>query len=288
MKNVANKIIESTDKIYSEQLQAINNLTVHLENDSLNLANVKLVISKDNLDNMNSGLGLFYTNTHSRIGILTSTENLRHLYVLLIFAFYFLIVIITLLAIRKRWHCFILFLSVVFLLSLPVLIAFSGLLASHFFVQADFCKNVYNAIHNGDFPVNDLRLGYYVSCFSVSTRSSLYAFRWEIDTYENQLSQYYGDGSTFNADQFIAYTDFKNQIDDLRKNNLNNLIGCNHVYEELVFAETKFCSLGMNWTYSLFITISWLFLIVLLFAYSVNRMKPLVEKRKHEIDVSFL
>lgn len=288
MNNVANNIKQSSVNIYSEQLQAINNLTVYLENNSQNLPNITLEISKDNLNKMNSGMGLFYTNTISRIGDLISKDNLRHLYVMLIVTFYVLIIIITVIAIRKRWHGFILFLSVIIILSLPVLIAFSGLIASHFFAQADFCKNVYDAIYNGSFPVNDKRLGYYVSCFSISTRSTLYSLRWELDSYQNQLSQHYGNNSTSTPDELLVYTNVKNNIDSVRTNSLNKLIGCNHVYEEIVFAETNFCKLGMNWTYSLFIIISWLFLIVLLFSYSVNRMKPLVEKRKHEIDVRYL
>ena len=214
---------------------------------SQNLTDVPLEISQANLASMNSGLSLYYANTISRLNYITTFEEKRNLYMILTLTFYILVAFLSIVANRRRWPGFILFLSIVLLLTLPVLIAFSGFLAAHYFVQADFCENVYDAMYNDYFPVYDRRIGYYVSCFSASTKSSLFAFKWELDSYEAQITQQYGN-STSTPEEFILSTNIINQIEKVRTNSINDLIGCTHVYENIIYAEANFCKLGMNWT----------------------------------------
>ncbi len=221
------------------------------------------------------------------MAFLKSLENERNLTIIITFVFYLLIAALSLLGFRKRWPGFLLFLSIILLFTLPVLIAFGGLIASHYFIYADFCEDVYDAVYNNKFPVFDRRIGYLTSCFSAKTKAEIYSFKYELESYENQLLQKYGE-ATLTEQESKAYSTVMNSIKTFKSDHLNIIIECRHVYENILFAEKEFCKDGMNWTYSLFTSMSWLFLIIFLCSYAINRLKPLVEKRKSEIEVSLI
>lgn len=245
---------------------------------------VQLKITKENLENINSEIKLFHTNTEERIDFLSKWENRRNLFIIITFAFYLLIGTLSFLGFSKRWPGFLLSLSIIILFTLPLLIAFGGLLASHYFVYADFCEDVYDAVYNNKFPICDKRIGYFISCFNAKTKAAIYSFKYELESYENALSQNYGESSLTQVESEV-YSTIINSINTFKSNHLYPLIECNHVYSNILSAEANFCKYGMNWTYSLFTSMSWLFLILLLCSYAINRLKPLVEKRKNEIEV---
>lgn len=74
-------------------------------------------------------------------------------------------------------------------------------------------------------------------------------------------------------------------IKNTKDNTLNYLIGCRNVYETVEYVEARVCKDGMNWSYKLVSSYTWFCLIIFLVSFAINRMKPLVEKKKSEIEV---
>ena len=68
--------------------------------------------------------------------------------------------------------------------------------------------------------------------------------------------------------------------------NLDSLINCNHVYQGITFAESKVCSDGSLKLWKLNIYYIWLFISIFFFAVAINKLKPLIEKKKLEIEVN--
>lgn len=67
--------------------------------------------------------------------------------------------------------------------------------------------------------------------------------------------------------------------------NINSIIGCNHVYEGITFAESKICNYGISDMWALMGFYIWLFISVFFFAVSIDKLKPLIDKKKLEIEV---
>jgi hypothetical protein len=67
--------------------------------------------------------------------------------------------------------------------------------------------------------------------------------------------------------------------------NLNSIIGCNHVYEGITFAESRICSQGISNMWALIGFYIWLFISVFFFSISIDKLKPLIDKKKLEIEV---
>ena len=70
--------------------------------------------------------------------------------------------------------------------------------------------------------------------------------------------------------------------------NLNYIIGCTHVFEGITFAESNVCNGGMSDLWYLIYFYIWLFLSVFFFAVAINKLKPLIEKKKLEIEVIYI
>lgn len=140
------------------------------------------------------------------------------------------------------------------------------------------CQDVHDAIYQNKFPIADVGIGYLTSCFNSKTKASLFSFAYELELESTEVGE----------KDYEANLNLQNQLKNFRQNTLDELISCKHVYETVEFVESRFCVNGMKWSNYLISCYSWLFIIIFLSAYAVNRMKPLVEKKKNEIEVNYL
>lgn len=60
---------------------------------------------------------------------------------------------------------------------------------------------------------------------------------------------------------------------------------CEHVYKDVVFIEENVCKTGMHDMLALTQLYFWQSLVVLLVAVGVNRLKPIVDKKKYQFEV---
>jgi hypothetical protein len=218
-----------------------------------------------------SDLQDFYNNSQTRMDWVAKWENLRNYLTILSFLLYVLFAIFALLGYYKRWPYTLLFLSIVIAFTIPVLVSMEGFLASYYFIYTDLCVDVHGAIYQNKFPITDTGLGYYTSCFNAQTKSRLYSSRYEI---EEMISKKIEDPE-------------KEKSANIFKEYLDRAIKCDNVYSNVVNLEEQFCKNGLSWSKNLLASVPWLVIVVLIFAYAVNRLKPLVEKRKSEIDVKY-
>ena len=75
-----------------------------------------------------------------------------------------------------------------------------------------------------------------------------------------------------------------NSLKLVQDENLKSLLGCENVYKVIPAIEGNFCYKGMNWINSIISLLTWVLLILLIFAISINRLEILVWKKKTEID----
>jgi hypothetical protein len=265
----------ATNKITSEALPQILDLGKKL--------NEKVGgIDANNLDNLNSRMTSYTLNSLTRLNNTLLFEKRRNSISVFIFLFYLFICALSFFGFFYRKSNLLLGLSIILLISLPLLVFFEGITASYYFFYADFCQSIHDSIYENKFPVADIGLGYLMSCFNAQTKSSLYSFAYEVDVVESQLKS----GSITNLD-YDSAASVEKSILFVKENYLNDLLGCKIVYDQVVSVEQKFCVNGIRWTQSLLSSYTWLFFIILLCAYAVNRLKPLVEKKKQEIEVNF-
>jgi hypothetical protein len=102
----------------------------------------------------------------------------------------------------------------------------------------------------------------------------------------NIQSKINSNSSDVNSTNQEYYIKLNNKIENLQSLYLNDLIGCQHVYDGIEYMEYRVCRQGIKYSYYLIACYSWLFLAILLFAVAVNKLKPLVEKKKSELEVN--
>ena len=130
------------------------------------------------------------------------------------------------------------------------------------------CSKVYSAMYENEFPVANQGLGYYINCLERQTKSQLYTINYQME----QVVQ-------SSTDQAV-----KAQIKSVQEDNLKPLLECENVYNVIPKIEGNFCYKGMNWINSIISLLTWVLLILLIFAISINRLEILVWKKKTEID----
>ena len=130
------------------------------------------------------------------------------------------------------------------------------------------CGKVYTAMYENEFPVANQGIGYYINCLERQTKSQLYTINY-------QMEQVY---------QSTTEQAVKDKIKPVRDENLKSLLGCENVYKVIPAIEGNFCYKGMNWINSIISLLTWVLLILLIFAISINRLEILVWKKKTEID----
>ena len=68
---------------------------------------------------------------------------------------------------------------------------------------------------------------------------------------------------------------------------LESIINCSHVFSGVTFAEEILCAEGENTVWYLIQYFLYLLISVFFFGVAINKLKPLIEKKKLEIEVKF-
>lgn len=275
--NDTNVLIKTGNtEILTSHLSSLTNVTVLLQADFN-------TIDLDNFNALSSGLKTYVNTTSFRLDNANGWENRRSLITVLIFVFYLLVIAFVFVGFFKRWSNFLLGMSILLLFSLPVILLFEGVITTYYFIYSDVCQEVHDAIYENKFPISDKGLGFFVSCFNSKTKSALYSYAYQLDQVDNEIKIRLNSNTT-NSEDFETYVKFQKEIKTAKEDHLSKLIECSHVYNSVTFYEDRFCVNGMAWARFLLSSYTWLFLIIFLTAYAVNRMKPVVEKKKSEIE----
>jgi hypothetical protein len=154
------------------------------------------------------------------------------------------------------------------------MVFFMGFTTTAYFIYSDICQEVYEAIYENKFPIDNKGMGYLVSCFDSATKASLHSFDYQV----NSVESYIKSNSLQNTFSLL------NEIKNAKNTTLKPLLECEHVYRSIQNFERVVCANTMDWSKELLTCYSFLFVIILISAISVNRLKPLVDKKKDEID----
>jgi hypothetical protein len=247
---------------------------------------------KDNTDHsivtdtsiITNGLEKYMNVTLDHTNSISKFESGRNIASILIFVFYIIMAGLSFLSFFKRWPRTLLALSIILLVSLAGLLIFEGVTAVYYFVYSDACTAVHGAIYENQFPVYGQGLGWIISCFDSQTRGAINSFHNEVQSISDALTKQLKLGAKDSA----TLTSVQAQITATETDYIQPLIKCNHVYDGVQYFESNFCKTSMKNAYRLVESYTWLFLIVLLCAVAVNRLKPLVEKKKSELEVSLI
>lgn len=240
-----------------------------------------------NFKNLTDGVKMYQDNNKERMDFMDSFEGSRNLFNLLIFFFFLLIILISLLCFFKRWPVVLLVLSIVLLFTLPLILFFQGATASYYFVYSDFCDSIHDAMYENQFPVYNKGLGYFLSPFDAKTKATLWTFSWEIDQTLIKLEAEKSKEPVSFA-QFQKILEMIKKFTKTRDGGLKDLMQSLHLVKTVEYTENRLCKNGLDWTFSLVKSYTYLFFCILIMAIAVNRMKPLVEKKKNEIEVKFI
>ena len=167
-----------------------------------------------------------------------------------------------------KWQSVLALLAILVLFSISGMIVFEGYITKYYFYYSDMCGKVYTAMYENEFPVANQGIGYYINCLERQTKSQLYTINY-------QMEQVY---------QSTTEQAVKDKIKLVQDENLKSLLGCENVYKVIPAIEGNFCYKGMNWINSIISLLTWVLLILLIFAISINRLEILVWKKKTEID----
>jgi hypothetical protein len=242
-------------------------------------------IDTENSETLYSGMNAFVNRTEYRMNHFLTLENSRSLTTILIFLFYLTVSGLAFFAFFKRKPNLLLFLAILLLFSIPLLLFFQGIVATYYFYYSDTCQAVHDTIYENQFPIDNYGLGYYISCFDLDTKASIYSYAYQLENVNSEISrQLAGNLTSINKNDL---TDLQMKIKNLKNDILIKLTSCSYVYQSVTFMEERFCASGMNWSKSLITSYSWLMLIIFITSYGINRLKPVVEKKKSEIEVYF-
>jgi hypothetical protein len=227
---------------------------------------------KGNVDNLTS---------HSQDAI--DWENRRAVVTLVLFSLVLVSLVLTLVGYFKKIQRLLLGVAIGLLFLLPLLLIFEGITASYYFVYSDVCTNVNNAIYKNAFPIPDKGIGYYVSCFDGRAKSRVFYLRYELDGISANIAQKLEIGG-LTEQQTTDLKGLQENINATQTNSIEPLVQCELVYSNVQKMEETICLKGMNWSYNLLTGYTWLFLVILLTSYSVNRLSPIVWKKQVEIE----
>lgn len=215
-----------------------------------------------------SGIDNYVLVANNRTNEAISNENMRNTVTILIFTAYLIIIVLTFLSFFMKWQSVLTLIAILVLFSISFMLVFEGYITKFYFYYSDMCSKVYSAMYENEFPVANQGLGYYINCLERQTKSQLYTINYQME----QVSQ-----ST--TDQTV-----RGQIKTVQEKNLKPLLECENVYNVIPAIEGNFCYKGMNWINSIISLLTWVLLILLIFAISINRLEILVWKKKTEID----
>jgi hypothetical protein len=105
-----------------------------------------------------------------------------------------------------------------------------------------------------------------------------------MNTIENYITNKIKEGD-LNTNELGTFRNVNSHILKTKETSLDYLIESHNVYETVQHIEENVCKKGMHWMNYLITSYTWLTLIVLLSAVAINRLKPLVEKKKLEVEV---
>jgi hypothetical protein len=131
------------------------------------VAEFQIKFDEENFKILKTGLSKNTNKTIETADKFMTVENSRSLYTILLFVFYIIIFALSIAAFFKRWPNLILALSIVLLLTLPLILLYTGLLTSYFYLYSDCCGDVYSAIYENEMPIHGKGLGYITSCFDM-------------------------------------------------------------------------------------------------------------------------
>ena len=74
----------------------------------------------------------------------------------------------------------------------------------------------------------------------------------------------------------------------MKVDNLNYLLTSEHVYRQIPYIEYEFCSGELGSIYAVVNLYAYLFVVILVLAFSLERLKFLAEKKRSELEVIYL
>lgn len=252
--------IKSTEDMISPLSSAIE----AINNDKT----TSIKIDDDLYKQFKSGIDNYVVIANNRTNEAISSENMRNTATILIFTAYLIVIILIFLSFFMKWQSVLALLAILVLFSISGMLVFEGYITKFYFYYSDMCGKVYTAMYENEFPVANQGIGYYINCLERQTKSQLYTINY-------QMEQVY---------QSTTEQAVKDKIKQVQDENLKSLLGCENVYKVIPEIEEKFCYKGMNWINSIISLLTWVLLILLIFAISINRLEILVWKKKTEID----
>lgn len=215
-----------------------------------------------------NGIDNYVTIANNRTNEAISSENMRNTATILIFTAYLIVIVLVFLSFFMKWQSVLALLAILVLFSISGMLVFEGYITKYYFYYSDMCGKVYTSMYENEFPVANQGIGYYINCLERQTKSQLYTINY-------QMEQVY---------QSSTDKTVKETIKKVQEDNLNSLLECVNVYKVIPEIEGNFCHMGMSWINSIISLLTWVLLILLIFAISINRLEILVWKKKTEID----
>lgn len=197
----------------------------------------------------------------SNLDFVDDMGNKRNLLNLFLIIYIFLLISVSSIFYKFRKEKSLLITSVIILFTLPLVVFIQAINSTYFFILADVCESVNQAIYTNKFPVYGKGLGWFYNCHSTEVQTYLYMINNEL------------------ADAFkIANDDQKISIVEMKKQNLDPILTCDSSYNSLVITESRLCKNGPEQSYRILIVYLFLFLSVLFVGWGFNRFVPIVSK----------
>lgn len=280
--NLAAREVFKDVEIQANNIQ--NNNLVHIKQLVSDLqVQGNYTVSSTNLEKLDKGIKEFANNTIYRVKVTIDWENGRALVTLILLGIYCFLVLLSLVAFCKTWQRVILVNSLLLLFTLPLILFFQGLNASYYFVYSDVCHSVNDAIYGNAFPIANKGLGYYINCFDKDTKGSLYYLNYELSRISSDIDQKISSDNTSEED-LTKLKLLKEELLIIGMKYLKPMLSCAHVYTSVQDVEKTICTNGMNWSYQLLMSYSWLFLIILLTGISTNKLSSIAWRRRVEME----
>lgn len=229
---------------------------------------------KSLLENFKKGLEEYVDNSKNRTDQAIKEENIRNISTILIYTAVLIIIILVFLSFFMRWQLFLLCISIVLLFFIPGYICFAGYNAKFYFYYSDLCSSVHKAMYQGEFPVANQGLGYYMNCLDRKTKSTVYGVNYQL----NQVIRVLQEDKGEEAKALLE------KITNASESSIKPVLECDNVYGVVEKLEGDFCYKGMDWFKTIITLYTWLILCVLVFSLGVDRLEILVWKKRTEIE----
>lgn len=181
----------------------------------------------------------------------------------------------------KQYNNCLLAVSVIFLFTIPIIMAIEAVNCGYFFVVSDLCQSVNDAIYKDKFPVYNKGIGFLMNCNDLETRSAAFSLNYELA----QVHKAYNDillDPKADSKQFTLAIKMTDMIQEVKNNNLDPLLTCLPMYMSLVETEYSLCRHSSEISLNLFVNYFWVVLSVLLLSWGFNRMVPLIRRKIFE------